>query len=262
LPSCQSLTASWRGLGDHALHLLCDRGHPGGPRGRGGAGVESVAGQGDVGGHGAGRSGQGPGRTADSGHGAGRMPGRPARGSRRSTAPVSVGGAGIVSAHRRALVCSGAGGERLGLHRRVRDQASRDSVHGRHLQPRRPLWFYVPVVLVGFFPWSGFFPPRCGARAGRAPPPGRNGRRSPGGDVPCWLTGLVFFSLAGTKLPSYLFPRPGHGTPRWKRNQFQMENRQPRTGPTTEPPIDGRWLPVLRCQLSVERAAVRSGSRA
>ena len=71
-----------------------------------------------------------------------------------------------------------------------------------------PLWFYVPVVLVGFFPWSGFLPAALW-RAGRT---ARRRRAEMAGDrlvvtCLCWLTGLfVFFSLAGTKLPSYLFP--------------------------------------------------------
>jgi 4-amino-4-deoxy-L-arabinose transferase-like glycosyltransferase len=64
-----------------------------------------------------------------------------------------------------------------------------------------PLWFYLPVVLVGFFPWSGFLP-RAVWRAWRA---GRADRLP----LIClsWAGGLfLFFSLAGTKLPSYLFP--------------------------------------------------------
>ncbi len=71
-----------------------------------------------------------------------------------------------------------------------------------------PLWFYLPVVLVGFFPWSGFLPAALWRAAGTA----RRRRVETAGDrlavtCLCWLTGLfVFFSLAGTKLPSYLFP--------------------------------------------------------
>ncbi len=71
-----------------------------------------------------------------------------------------------------------------------------------------PLWFYIPVVLVGFFPWSGFLPAALWCAAGTA----RRRKAETAGDrlavtCLCWLTGLVvFFSLAGTKLPSYLFP--------------------------------------------------------
>jgi 4-amino-4-deoxy-L-arabinose transferase-like glycosyltransferase len=70
-----------------------------------------------------------------------------------------------------------------------------------------PVWFYLPVVLVGFFPWSGFLP----AALWRAAHTVRGrGAQNPGDRLTvtclCWLTGVfVFFSLAGTKLPSYLF---------------------------------------------------------
>jgi 4-amino-4-deoxy-L-arabinose transferase-like glycosyltransferase len=71
-----------------------------------------------------------------------------------------------------------------------------------------PLWFYLPVTLIGFFPWSGFLP-RGLWQAGRL------ARRREARDRAdrllvaclCWAGGVfVFFSLAGTKLPSYLFP--------------------------------------------------------
>jgi 4-amino-4-deoxy-L-arabinose transferase-like glycosyltransferase len=71
-----------------------------------------------------------------------------------------------------------------------------------------PIWFYFPVVLIGFFPWSGFAVRalwRVGTVVrGRSP-------RSPADRLlvacVCWVAGVfVFFSLAGTKLPSYLFP--------------------------------------------------------
>ena len=71
-----------------------------------------------------------------------------------------------------------------------------------------PLWFYLPVILVGFFPWSGFLP----SALWRATRTAWNRRAATAGDrvavaCLCWLMGLfVFFSLAGTKLPSYLFP--------------------------------------------------------
>jgi 4-amino-4-deoxy-L-arabinose transferase-like glycosyltransferase len=71
-----------------------------------------------------------------------------------------------------------------------------------------PLWFYVPVALVGFFPWSGFLPRalwQAGRVARRRAAPGRADRLLVA--CACWAVGVfVFFSLAGTKLPSYLFP--------------------------------------------------------
>lgn len=71
-----------------------------------------------------------------------------------------------------------------------------------------PLWFYLPVILVGFFPWSGFLPSALWSAVQAA----RRRHATTAGDrlaiaCLCWLAGLfVFFSLAGTKLPSYLFP--------------------------------------------------------
>jgi len=71
-----------------------------------------------------------------------------------------------------------------------------------------PLWFYLPVTLIGFFPWSGFLP-RGLWQAGRV------ARRREARDradrllvaCACWAGGVfIFFSFAGTKLPSYLFP--------------------------------------------------------
>jgi 4-amino-4-deoxy-L-arabinose transferase-like glycosyltransferase len=71
-----------------------------------------------------------------------------------------------------------------------------------------PIWFYLPVVLVGFFPWSGFLL-RALWRAGTVAR-GRSAH-SPADRLlvacACWVAGVfVFFSFAGTKLPSYLFP--------------------------------------------------------
>ena len=71
-----------------------------------------------------------------------------------------------------------------------------------------PLWFYLPVVLVGFFPWSGFLP-RALWQAGTV---ARRREVRQHADrllvaCACWAVGvLVVFSFAGTKLPSYLFP--------------------------------------------------------
>ncbi|MBI3121133.1 MAG: glycosyltransferase family 39 protein [candidate division NC10 bacterium] len=71
-----------------------------------------------------------------------------------------------------------------------------------------PIWFYLPVVLIGFFPWSGFLPRAVWHAITVA-------RRREGGNpadrllivCACWAAGVfVFFSLAGTKLPSYIFP--------------------------------------------------------
>jgi 4-amino-4-deoxy-L-arabinose transferase-like glycosyltransferase len=62
-----------------------------------------------------------------------------------------------------------------------------------------PVWYYLPVLLVGLFPWSGLAIP---ALFGLRP----RGSRS---DLflLLWLAlPLVFFSLAGSKLPGYVLP--------------------------------------------------------
>jgi 4-amino-4-deoxy-L-arabinose transferase-like glycosyltransferase len=71
-----------------------------------------------------------------------------------------------------------------------------------------PLWFYLPVALVGFFPWSGFLP-RALWQAGAVARRREAGERADRLLVACacWAIGVfVFFSFARTKLPSYLFP--------------------------------------------------------
>lgn len=71
-----------------------------------------------------------------------------------------------------------------------------------------PLWFYLPVALVGFFPWSAYLPQALS----RAVSIGRTREVKDPADrllvaCACWALGVfLFFSLAGTKLPSYLFP--------------------------------------------------------
>lgn len=71
-----------------------------------------------------------------------------------------------------------------------------------------PLWFYLPVALVGFFPWSGFLP-RAFWQAGRVAQ-SRKAREHADRLLvacACWAAGVfILFSFAGTKLPSYLFP--------------------------------------------------------
>jgi 4-amino-4-deoxy-L-arabinose transferase-like glycosyltransferase len=68
--------------------------------------------------------------------------------------------------------------------------------------------FYLPVLLLGFFPWSAFLPEAvvAGLRQARA-----RARRSRGEAVSVfaavWLVvGLTLFSLAQTRLPHYVFP--------------------------------------------------------
>ena len=112
-----------------------------------------------------------------------------------------------------------------------------------------PVWFYVPVLLVGFFPWCGSLPSALwrAARVAR-----RRRAVSPAERLTvtclCWFVGVfVFFSLAGTKLPSYLFPAfpalallVGSGG---------MDNAKPTTYNRPITAVDR--LSVVGCQLSV-----------
>ncbi|MBI5379415.1 MAG: glycosyltransferase family 39 protein [Nitrospirae bacterium] len=71
-----------------------------------------------------------------------------------------------------------------------------------------PFWFYLPVLFVGFFPWSGMLPAALW-RGWRLPE--ASGR--PPGEIRLFRLCLVwvgvvflFFSSSSTRLPHYLFP--------------------------------------------------------
>ena len=69
-----------------------------------------------------------------------------------------------------------------------------------------PVWYYVPVLILGFFPWIAFLPPAIAYGISRL--------RSPNGDAAVarlwrlgfvWIvTPFIFFSFAQTKLPNYI----------------------------------------------------------
>lgn len=68
-----------------------------------------------------------------------------------------------------------------------------------------PIFYYVIAVLIGFFPWSIFLPVACVRLIQRL----RNSQAWTAGDLfcGCWATIYIgFFSLASTKLPSYVLP--------------------------------------------------------
>jgi 4-amino-4-deoxy-L-arabinose transferase-like glycosyltransferase len=70
---------------------------------------------------------------------------------------------------------------------------------------RGPIFYYLIAVCIGFFPWSVFFGPAVWwlQRQLRGPSAWRAGYVL----VCCWLAVWIgFFSLAGTKLPSYVVP--------------------------------------------------------
>ena len=106
--------------------------------------------------------------------------------------------------------------------------ASQAKLHtvGRFLSPMEGhgggLWFYLPVLLVGFFPWSGLLPValfrafqcwreslvRVGMMSG--PPDSRDPSR-PHDELEwfaaLWIVGVfVFFTLSSTRLPHYIGP--------------------------------------------------------
>ena len=79
----------------------------------------------------------------------------------------------------------------------------------RFMQPLEghsgPIFYYVIAVLIGFFPWSIFLTVACTQLVRRL----RNAQTWTAGDLfcCCWATIYIgFFSLASTKLPSYVLP--------------------------------------------------------
>lgn len=78
----------------------------------------------------------------------------------------------------------------------------------RYLKPMEghqgPIWYYLPAVLFGFFPWSAFLPQAVVRVVAHA-------RQSAAWAaclfLTCWAgVWIGFFSLSGTKLPSYVTP--------------------------------------------------------
>ena len=71
---------------------------------------------------------------------------------------------------------------------------------------RGPIFYYLVAIAIGFFPWSVLFGPSLAAHEAAV---GRQAIR--GGRATCWSCSWLavwvgFFSLAGTKLPSYVVP--------------------------------------------------------
>ena len=67
------------------------------------------------------------------------------------------------------------------------------------------IWYYIPAMLIGFFPWSIFAFSTASdlVRRSLARLPGQR----PAKFVACWIVVFVgFFSIAGTKLPNYILP--------------------------------------------------------
>ncbi len=67
------------------------------------------------------------------------------------------------------------------------------------------IWYYVPAILAGFFPWSIFGIPTTIDLARRCR--GREQIQRGAKFLACWIVAFVgFFSLASTKLPNYVLP--------------------------------------------------------
>ena len=70
-----------------------------------------------------------------------------------------------------------------------------------------PVWFFVPVALLGLMPWTGFLP--IAMMRAREMWRQRFGNRGARAQLFCWIWALGvigFFSLSGTKLVSYILP--------------------------------------------------------
>jgi 4-amino-4-deoxy-L-arabinose transferase-like glycosyltransferase len=82
-----------------------------------------------------------------------------------------------------------------------------------------PFYYYLPVLLIGFFPWSGLLLPALG----------RVSRRSPADlFLLCWaLVPFAFFSVAGSKLPGYILPIVAPLAVLMARGALAIEDREP-----------------------------------
>ncbi|MDR2766392.1 MAG: glycosyltransferase family 39 protein [Holosporaceae bacterium] len=73
------------------------------------------------------------------------------------------------------------------------------TVHCRH----QPVWFFIPVLLLGFLPWTGF----ALVALKRAVQKSINGKNSENIFFLCWIFGILgFFSCSNSKLMPYILP--------------------------------------------------------
>jgi len=107
-----------------------------------------------------------------------------------------------------------------------------------------PVWYYLPVLLAGLFPWSGLSVPalvRIEPRASR-----------PDLFVLLWLVlPLLFFSLAGSKLPGYILPC----VPPLAILMGRAADRLVTEGPTPERQLSGRVAALVGLVLGALVAA-------
>jgi 4-amino-4-deoxy-L-arabinose transferase-like glycosyltransferase len=70
-----------------------------------------------------------------------------------------------------------------------------------------PIWFYLPVLLGGFLPWTMWLPAALKQGWSRAKEPLARGAANPDLYLLAWLiVPTIFFSLIGSKLPPYVLP--------------------------------------------------------
>jgi 4-amino-4-deoxy-L-arabinose transferase-like glycosyltransferase/membrane-associated phospholipid phosphatase len=75
---------------------------------------------------------------------------------------------------------------------------------GEDFAHNAPFWFYLPIYLAGFFPWSSFVPAACIGLV-RLRPTDRTGRTALFAAVWAAVV-IVVFSISKSKLPNYIYP--------------------------------------------------------
>jgi len=107
-----------------------------------------------------------------------------------------------------------------------------------------PLWYYLPVLLLGLFPWSGLAVPGLVRSSGVASRADRF--------VLLWLLlPLAFFSLAAAKLPGYILPC----VPPLAILMGRAADQLIREGPTPERLLAGRVVALVGLVLGALLAA-------
>lgn len=78
---------------------------------------------------------------------------------------------------------------------------------GKDFQHNMPFWFYLPIYLVGFFPWSVFLPAAARQARKRETAKTRSANEVAILFLAVWVGAIfVVFSVFKSKLPAYIFP--------------------------------------------------------
>ncbi|MGA2548808.1 MAG: glycosyltransferase family 39 protein [Burkholderiaceae bacterium] len=89
----------------------------------------------------------------------------------------------------------------------IHEHFERFLTHEHHREG--PIWYFIPILLVGFLPWTFVLPAALlnAWRETHLPSRGASGRFMPARLLLLWSGFIfVFFSLSGSKLPSYILP--------------------------------------------------------